>query len=265
MLAEPVTESGEAQLEEGHFKARLESNWPLVESVIRWVCQRHALAPEEAEEFKSRASVRLCENGYAILRKFRGGSTLRTYLTTVVGRLFLDWRIEKWGKWRPSAEARRAGKVGVLLDRLLYREGHSPREAVALLVNNYQVTISEAELLDLAGRLPHRGRRREEGGLNLGNEAARERADDGLRDREHARQARKVQVALARALSSLPAEDRLILRMRFCDDRPVSSIATALTLDQKSLYRRINRQLAELHAALAEQGVSWADVAEALT
>lgn len=260
MLAETTAENFGPFDDEGRLKENLERNWALVESVIRWVCQRHSLAPEEAEEFKSRASMRLCENGYGILRKFRGGSTLRTYLTTVVARLFLDWRIEAWGKWRPSAEARRAGRVGVDLDRLLFREGLTPREAVNVLRHNHRVAASEDELLGLASRLPQRGRRREERGLKLANEPARERADDLLRDRERMRQAKKVQVALARAISALPAEDRLILRMRFCEDRPVTSIATALGLDQKALYRRISRRLADLHESMSDEGVDWPDV-----
>ena len=263
MLAELAIDTAIPQNDNRELKARLEADWPLIESVIRWVCQRHSLSPDEAEEFKSRASLRLCENDYGILRKFRHGSTLRTYLTTVVGRLFLDWRIESWGKWRPSAEARRAGGIGVQLDRLLFRDGYTPREAVAILKNNFRSQANEDELLSLASRLPHRGRRREGSGVKLANEPATERADDDLRDRERERQAKRVQIALARAISALPAEDRLILRMRFCEDRPVTSIATALGLDPKALYRRITRRLGDLNRALSDLGVTWKDVAEA--
>ena len=43
----------------------------------------------------------------------------------VIQRLFLDARIAKWGKWRPSVSARRLGGVAVLLERLLTRDGLS--------------------------------------------------------------------------------------------------------------------------------------------
>jgi len=47
----------------------------------------------------------------ALLAKFEGRSSLRTFLTVVIQRLFLDHRISAWGKWRPSAEARRGGST----------------------------------------------------------------------------------------------------------------------------------------------------------
>jgi DNA-directed RNA polymerase specialized sigma subunit len=58
----------------------------------------------------------------------------------------------------------------------------------------------------------------------------------------------------------LTSEERLILKMRFDDGFPVSQIAAALHLDQKRLYRTIDRILARLRAGLDADGISLEDV-----
>lgn len=94
---------------EAFFLAHLD----LIEGVIRWVSRRHRLSPGDADEFGAHARLRLIDRDYEILRRFEGRSSLRTYLTTVIQRTFLDWRIAQWGKWRPSAIAERLlGRVG---------------------------------------------------------------------------------------------------------------------------------------------------------
>ena len=80
-----------------------------IESTLAHTCRVHRLAPDAASEFRSWATVRLLDHDQAVLRKFQGRSSLRTFLITVVQRLFLDWRNAEWGKWRPTADARRLG------------------------------------------------------------------------------------------------------------------------------------------------------------
>src|SRR6185436_19213940 len=85
-------------------------------------------------EFASWARLRLIDNDCAILRKFEGRSSMRTFLITVVQRLFLDWRNAEWGKWRPTADARRVGPLAIELERLIIRDQLSFNEAVETLV-----------------------------------------------------------------------------------------------------------------------------------
>ena len=99
-------------------EALFESELELIERVISFVSARHHLPGVEADDFGSHVKLKLIEDDYGILRKFEGRSSLRTFLTTVITRLFLDYRIAAWGKWRPSAEAKRAGEVAILLERL---------------------------------------------------------------------------------------------------------------------------------------------------
>jgi hypothetical protein len=69
-----------------------------------------------------------------------------------------------------------------------------------------------------------------------------------------------VQAALDRVRQTLPAEDGLILKMRFEDAVPVADIARALHLNQKRLYRSIEILLAMLRKRLEAEGISRQEV-----
>ena len=77
--------------------------------------------------------LRFIENDYAAIRKFRGESSLGTYLTVVVAMLVRDYRVQRWGRWRPSAAARRLGDVAVRLETLVRRNGQAVHEAAETL------------------------------------------------------------------------------------------------------------------------------------
>jgi DNA-directed RNA polymerase specialized sigma24 family protein len=79
----------------------------LIDRVIAFVCRRNHLNATDAEDFASHARLRLMDDDYAVLRKFQGRSSLKTFLTITLQRMFYDYRIAAWGKWRPSAEAPR--------------------------------------------------------------------------------------------------------------------------------------------------------------
>ena len=102
------------------------------------------MTPDAADEFASWARLRLFEDDCAVLRKFRGESTIRTYLTTVLVHLFLDWRNAQWGRWRPTASARRLGPLAIELERLVLRDGRDYEEAVGTLVST-QAAVSPTE------------------------------------------------------------------------------------------------------------------------
>src|SRR4030095_12695742 len=93
-----------------------------IDAILRQVCHRRRLAVDPCEEFSSWVRLRLLEGNSAILRKFAGRSTPRTFLVTVIQRLYLDWRNKEWGKWRPSTAARRKGAVAIELERLVLRD-----------------------------------------------------------------------------------------------------------------------------------------------
>jgi hypothetical protein len=101
--------------------------------VIRDVTRAKRLSPDDADDFSQYVHLKLLERNYDVFERFSARSSLRTFLTVVVGRLLLDWRRAMLGKWRPSAMARRLGPAAVCLDRLIYRDGLSAADAIAQL------------------------------------------------------------------------------------------------------------------------------------
>lgn len=227
----------------------------LIERVVASICRRHCLFGDDAEDFGSEVKLKLIDDDYAVLRKFRGKSLLKTYLTTVVANLFRDYLIRKHGKWRPSMMARRRGPEAVQLEHLVYRDGLSVEEAVESLKRNVKVETSREELAALAARLPVRPPRRFESDDKLRDMAGEEGVEERVRDRERAATARRLESALKAALAKLPHEDRLILK-RWLDGVSIANIASQLGLDQRRLYTRRDRALRELAAGLEAGGLS---------
>jgi RNA polymerase sigma factor for flagellar operon FliA len=229
----------------------------LIERVITGFCRRQRLSRADADEFGGIARLHLVDHDYAVLRKFQGESTLQSYLVAVFTHLYLDWRNAAWGKWRPSAEARRAGPLALHLERLTVRDGMSFEEACEVLRTNHRVTESPHELEALAERLPSRQRRRFESADALTERPSAEALPDRQLERRDAEvAARDAAIQLRQAIDALDAEDRLIIRMRFENGLKVVEIARALGLDQKQLYRHIERLLIQLRTALERAGVS---------
>jgi RNA polymerase sigma factor for flagellar operon FliA len=217
------------------------------------------------DEFTQVVCVRLWANDYAIIRKFEERAVFTTYLTTVIIRLFHQWRVEQWGKWRPSAEAKRIGGKAILLERLLTRDGYTFAEAVSSLTMRSDAAFTVAELEQLYVRLPLRTPRTtfvsDELTGELGVEGdAEDRA--GKADRE--KTGRKAGAVLDAVLQTLPSEDRVILQMRFWDAMKVPEIALLLRLNQKKLYKRLDKLFITLRRALENAGISRAEVEELL-
>lgn len=231
----------------------LEAHIDLIEQVVEWTCRRQRFSREDAEDFRSNVFLKLIQNDYAVLRKFRGKSSLRTYLTTVIQRLALDFRNQKWGKWRPSAAARRLGSVALHLETLVWRDRLTLDEAIATLLTNYRVESSRDELEQISKQLPVRHSRRENVDLPI-DLSAKERADAALWRKEDLRRKVNAGRRLHSLLAALPTEDRLILKLRFEDGLKICQIAARLELKPRPLYRRIQNCLSGLRHRLESDG-----------
>lgn len=221
------------------------------------MCRRHRLSAHEADDFASSARLALIENDHSRIRAFSGRSSLQTYLVVVITRLFQDWRNSQWGKWRPSAEAKRLGPLAVKLETLTVRDKMSFDEAVQTLRTNHGVTEDAAALESLFAKFPIRhGRTFTSDDALETVSAPNAEADAPLAQAEASAAAQAAGAALAAAVVALPAQDRIIIRMRFDDGFSVAEIAKALKLEQKPLYRRIEKLLFDLRRALESSGVS---------
>jgi RNA polymerase sigma factor for flagellar operon FliA len=237
----------------------------VIERTIAFVCRRQRLSGADGEDFASVVRLHLLDDDAAVLRAFAGRSSLQTFLAAVVTHQFQDWRNSRWGKWRPSAEAKRMGPVGVRLEELIGREGRTMDDACETLRVNHGITDTRAALEAMAARLPARTRRTLVDDAVLDARPALDsRPDMPLERREAARVGLRAAEVLEAAIGALPTQDRLILRLRFDHDASVASIGRQFSLEQKPLYRRLERLLETLRASLGASGIGPAEARQIL-
>ena len=232
-----------------------------IQRVSRFIARRHRLSQAETDDFCSEVNLAIIQGNYAVLSSFQGRSSLRTYLTTVIQRMFLDYRRRLWGKWRPSTEARRRGPLALQLEILLYRDGLTFDEAVETLQTNFACEESRDAMAQLAHLLPPRTNRKSmnEGGEDMAAVPAGELASPEAQV-EGASTLARTQGLVDDVMEGLDPQDRIVLRMRFEDNISVANIARTLHLDQKRLYRRIEDLLAEFRKSLEDRGLGWPEV-----
>lgn len=226
---------------------------PEIERVRRLlgsVARRRCLGPDEAEDFESWAIVRILENDCRILRGFSGRSSIGTYLRVVVTNLFRDYRIHKWGKWRPSAAAKRLGPDALLLEQLVVRDKIPEGEAFGRLRENHGVELDDRELEELLTQIPRRSGRPRAVEAETEGFSGGPAADTAVREAELTAVADRAGDALAAALASLEPQDRLLLKMRFDDGFSIAEISRLTGLEAKPLYPRFQRLFAVLRREL---------------
>jgi len=220
------------------------------------VCRRSGVTGQDAEDFVSEVCLKLLEDDYAVVRKFRGLSTFPTYLTSVIGNLFRDARIRRDGKYRPSAEAMRLGDLAVRLEKLIHRDHHSFEDALALLQQSAKTPLRRADVVQLHKQLPLRSPLRSAQTEDPDTIPSPEEADTAITDAEREAKLVAAKEALRRALEGLPDEDRVIIRLLYLQRMKVSEVAAALGLPQAPLYARLQRLYLTLRKRLLREGVS---------
>jgi len=231
-----------------------------IERILRFIARRHRCDQDEAEDFAAWARLKLVDNDSAILAAYQGRADMGSYLLVVVQRLFLDYRISKWGPWRPSAEAKRLGPLAVRLETMLVRDRLSFEEAFQTL-RARDSELSRDALEDLRARLPLRFTRRPEGEGALQTMAASgPSADEEMIEAEIAERKRRAGAAAFELLQQLEPQEQLILRLHYVEQMRIADVARTLHLDARRLYRRIEGLLADLRRGLAARGLTGEDL-----
>jgi len=243
----------------------LVDNLDVVERAIGFAARRYRLDRSDAEELDGEVKLRLVENDYAIVRAYEGRSSFQTFIGVVVQRMALDYRIRAWGKWHPSAEAKRLGAVAIALEELLYRRGRTLEETLPILQAMHE-GVSLASLKTLEAKLRKPPPRPQDVDLDSVAERWLARppdADAAMLADERRRESQEVSRLVSAFLVGLPEQDRLIFQLRFEHGTSVAQIARALKLEQKRTYHHIDRLLREIKRELEEAGFTWrGDIAE---
>lgn len=238
------------------------SHLPTIERIAAFVTRRGHLGPDETAEFVQLVRAHLFEDDYAIIRRFPGRSSFATYLTTVILRLFAQWRVEQWGKWRPSAEAKRMGDLAVTLERLINRDGFTFDEAAKTLTSRPDLHCTVEQLESLYLRLSARNPRpgsvsSDEVPIEPAPEMDAADLDSTARRRDRMS---KIGQILDDVISRFDPEDQMIMRLRFWDAKKVPEIARIVGIDQKKIYKRLDRLFAVVRRALEQQSIGPADL-----
>ena len=225
---------------------------PGIERLIALTTRRFRLSTADSEDFASAVRLRLIDNNYEILRKFRGQSSLQTFLAVVVTRCCLDYCRARDGRWRPSVRARRLGPAAMALERLMVRFGLTFADARQSLATSN--TYSPGQLESLGERAVSLRPRAVEG-VDPDTLPAKPEPDlvVGVAER------RRIAVAVREALATLDVSDRRLLYWRYRVGLTVTQIAHREGLERKRLYRRVERVLHQLRLELARLGITVND------
>lgn len=226
-----------------------------IHTLIGFISRQQHLRVEDAEEFSSLVKLRLMEDDFAVFAKFKGESSMKTYLNSVIYRFYLDFRNQQWGRWRPSTVTRDFGPLAVLLEKLVYKDGYAPSQAFEILRTNFQVNHTFGQLQELFEKLPRHNQTQDLEGLELEEFASSQPGQETLLvEKENLQQRRHLAKALSAAKQRLNEEERYIIHMHFAQELSIATIARSLCCDQRRLYRRVEKILKKLGASLKRQG-----------
>jgi RNA polymerase sigma factor (sigma-70 family) len=236
---------------------------PIIDRAIAFVCNSYNVRGADAEDFASSVKLKLLENDYAVLRKYKGAG-FSTFIFATVRHWYLDQRIHEWGKWRPSAEAKRLGAAAVELENHLFRDGRPLEQVVPIVAAHHGIPAEEVRAL--AGRLrPHLPRPRPVSLDQMDRETRSMQAvDRRTLDGDYADVVHRATDVIRQFLETLPEQERVILRLRFFAGQSVAEIASSLKVERNWLYRQINKRMAEIRERLAKTGVLETDLDEVI-
>jgi RNA polymerase sigma-B factor len=170
------------------------------------------------------------------------GTAFASYAVPVIlGELRRHFRDNGWALHLPRALQERALAVERAVDRLQSAEGHAPTPAE--LANAMGCTVEEVlEAIDAARATD-----------TLSLDAPRATGDgerdplvDAIGGDDDRFELIEYRAAIADTLAALPDRERLILRLRFGEDRTQSEIARQLGVSQMQVSRLLRRTLARL-------------------
>ena len=229
-------------------------NLETIEKLVRHSGRRHHFSPVDQQDFAGYVHLELLKDDCATLRKFQNRSSWWTFLASVIEKLALDFLIQKWGRWRPSAMAEKLGPVALLLDRLVNRDGHTVEEAMEIVRTNHGSGLTHAELRALWDQLPARSRMIEVGEELAVEMTSTETSEVHIEEAARTEEVARLERVLHTAFEALAVQDRVIIALRYDHGLSAAEIARVMNISVPTIHRRLERSLKELRATLSRGG-----------
>jgi RNA polymerase sigma factor (sigma-70 family) len=248
------------------WRAFIEEYTPTLIAIIRHAGVREH---DEVMDIYVRVCEHLSDNDCARLRRHDASKgRLAAWLTIVVRRVMVDWIRSEHGRKRLFQSIRALRPIDQRVFELYYWRGHAPSAIVELLrsgqdagaltlgdvfesLERVEQALSErqrAELVSMAAGVREPAQLEDEYG-----QPRVEPADEGLEPWQAIR-ARETSEALTAALAELPAEDALIVSMRYLDGLSHAQVARALHIAPAGAGR-MREILQSLREILQRRGI----------
>lgn len=236
-----------------------------INEAIGIICRKHGMTRDEEKDFAQHVHLQLIENDYKKLRAYKGSSSLKTYLHTVISRIFID---QVRVKWHPSAEAKRMGETAVKLEKLIYRNQYAVHEACQILAVNPSTAIDENAAYAMLGRLHLKTPRL----IKIDDSEERLRSfpdpapdpETRIAQKQLHQKKQEMIAIIGDIIPSLSGEDKLLIRLLFIDGHRISEIARLLGQEDRKLYKRTQSILQKMREAMADAGIAESDIREVL-
>jgi RNA polymerase sigma factor (sigma-70 family) len=263
-----MSDEGVKELLERLSSGRVDSAWseflarysPLILHVIR----RHDAGDGPATECFDRVCAALSDNGFRRLRGFRpdGPACFKTWLMAVVSNLCVDWHRQQQGRIRPTSCVLHLPELDQQVYQCIYVRRMSRAQCLQELMPRFpdltDATVSEINArlfalltpqqrwrLSVRTRVLQHANRRSSTEVDDLTERVTEPGPGPDDLTVELQEQRRLRDALAR----LPAEQRLLLRLRY--DQNLTLAEVARLTNQPDPFRA-NRQIQSALKALAE-------------
>jgi len=218
--------------------------------------------PDDVMDVFARVCEAFRENNFARLRRCAAHAEptrpLSTWLVAVVHNLTIDWFRHRDGRQRLSAVAATLPPLQQRIFECVFVDGRSHVEAYELLRSRDAPDLPFGEFLNelrATYRTVRAGRR---GNLAAELAVPPPATPDAPPDPAIAAEQR---VMLARALETLPAEERLAVQLYVVDEMPADQVARVLGYpNAKTVYNRVYRALGAVRSHLAQSGIRGGDL-----
>ena len=210
---------------------------------------------------------RLADNGFKRLLKFNpdGNATFTTWLRVVARNLCYDWHRSHSGRHRPFKSLGDLSPLELEIYRLRFAQGTSQDETVQQVSKSFPA-VGAGEILEIEERLQRSLNARQRWILSARRQVqvkttvavAAEEVEleafeiaDPQPSQETLFATAEKHAQLRRIVASLPADERLLLQLRFEQDLSLDEVAALCRLgDGQRVHRRIAAVLKKLRLAM---------------